>query len=378
MLNVYTRHYSPCTQLDRYHRYCHCPKWIYGHIPGLPMVRVSARTSSWPQAERKARQLEIQLQERSTRLHSVVLEKVVAAFIADQYARKLQRVSVSKSETLLQRQLLPWCRQQGVATLNDLTSEKLLEFRNQWALAPATARRKHEGLQSLFLFCLKHKWIYHNPLLALQKPHVQCPTPTDYFPREEFNQILAATYAYHYHGIDSAHRAEKIRALILLMRWAGLAIKDAVMLKRDCLDENNAVFLRRAKTGVPVYVLLPPKIALLLRNLKASNPLYFFWSGNGDPRSAVAGYMRSLRKIFRLADLRKADGSPKRCHSHMFRDTFAVEALLSGVLIDEVSVLLGHTSVLMTEKHYLPWVPARQERLSDAVKKTWFPALCCA
>jgi len=43
----------------------------------------------------------------------------------------------------------------------------------------------------------------------------------------------------------------------------------------------------------------------------------------------------------------------------MFRDTFAVELLLAGVTIDQVSVLLGHRSIKMTEKQNLPWVRAR-------------------
>jgi integrase len=42
----------------------------------------------------------------------------------------------------------------------------------------------------------------------------------------------------------------------------------------------------------------------------------------------------------------------------MFRDTFAVELLLSGVPIDQVSLLLGHSSVKVTEKHYAPFVKA--------------------
>lgn len=57
----------------------------------------------------------------------------------------------------------------------------------------------------------------------------------------------------------------------------------------------------------------------------------------------------------------------------MFRDTFAVELLLAGVPIDQVSVLLGHRSVKMTEKHYLPWVKARQEQLMVSVQRAWFP-----
>lgn len=97
--------------------------------------------------------------------------------------------------------------------------------------------------------------------------------------------------------------------------------------------------------------------------------LCFFWSGNGDPQSVVKGYGRSFRKLFRIADVRNADGTPKPCRSHMFRDTFAVELLLAGVPIDQVSVLLGHHSVKMTEKYYLPWVKARQDQLTVNIRR---------
>ncbi len=55
----------------------------------------------------------------------------------------------------------------------------------------------------------------------------------------------------------------------------------------------------------------------------------------------------------------------------MFRDTFAVELLLSGVPIDQVSLLLGHSSVKVTEKHYSPFVKARQEQLENSVMLSW-------
>jgi integrase len=55
----------------------------------------------------------------------------------------------------------------------------------------------------------------------------------------------------------------------------------------------------------------------------------------------------------------------------MFRDTFAVELLLAGVPIDQVSLLLGHSSVKITERHYAPFCKARQEQLSAAVKLAW-------
>jgi integrase/recombinase XerD len=378
MLSVYTRHYLPCLEHNPYHRDCGCPKWISGTIPGRPRIRLSAHTRSWEQAERRARYIEIQIEDRPFRSvpQPPTIRRAISAFIADQRARHLQTATIAKAERLLERQLLSWCGEHQLENLEDLSSSPLLEFRNQWLLAPSTARRSHEGLQSFFQFCMNHRWLLHNPLLQLKKPQVPKPRPTDYFTREEFNQILGAISNYRYCGTDCHLRPQRLQALILLMRWSGLAIMDAVTLKRACLFDNDAVFLRRAKTGNPVYVPLPPKVAQLLRELPSENPLYFFWSGNGDPRSAVHGYTRSLRKLFHIADLKQADGSPKRCHSHMFRDTFAVEALLAGVQIHEVSMLLGHTTVANTERHYLPWVLARQERLSMVVKDTWFPALC--
>jgi integrase len=57
--------------------------------------------------------------------------------------------------------------------------------------------------------------------------------------------------------------------------------------------------------------------------------------------------------------------------AHRFRDTFAVELLLAGVPIERVSMLLGHSSVRVTEKHYAPWVRARQDQLEADVRRAW-------
>ena len=63
----------------------------------------------------------------------------------------------------------------------------------------------------------------------------------------------------------------------------------------------------------------------------------------------------------------KVDGA----HSHRFRDTFAVALLEVGVSIENVSVLLGHSSVRITERHYKPWVKTLQKKLEEEVRKAW-------
>jgi len=58
-------------------------------------------------------------------------------------------------------------------------------------------------------------------------------------------------------------------------------------------------------------------------------------------------------------------------HPHRFRDTFAVEQLLSGTPIEEVSALLGHTSIKTTEESSAPWAHSRQKKLETSAKKSW-------
>jgi integrase len=84
-----------------------------------------------------------------------------------------------------------------------------------------------------------------------------------------------------------------------------------------------------------------------LNRIVPVTPGYFFWSGNGEIDTASGNWRRSLRKLFSLAGV---DGG----HPHRFRDTFAVELLMASVPLERVSILLGHSSVRVTEKHYSP------------------------
>jgi integrase/recombinase XerD len=157
----------------------------------------------------------------------------------------------------------------------------------------------------------------------------------------------------------------RVTALLLLLRYSGLRIGDAVSLERTRLSDDGRIFLYMAKTGNPVRVLVPRHVAKMLQELCNTNPRYFFWTGNGLLKSAVADWQRTFRRLFKLA------APDKRCYPHMFRDTFAVEMLLAGVPLDQVAMLLGHSSVKITEKHYAPWIRARQAQLEESVRMAW-------
>lgn len=155
----------------------------------------------------------------------------------------------------------------------------------------------------------------------------------------------------------------RLRALVLLLRYSGLRIGDAVTCAVDRL-KGDRLFLYTQKTGVPVNTRLPQVAVDALNTIVPVTPSYFFWSGSGEIDTASGNWRRSLRKLFCLAGV---DGG----HPHRFRDTFAVELLMASVPLERVSILLGHSSVRVTEKHYSPWIHARQEQLEADLERSW-------
>ena len=151
------------------------------------------------------------------------------------------------------------------------------------------------------------------------------------------------------------------------MRYAGVRVSDAVTLTTDRLD-GNRLFLYTQKTGVPVYTVLPESVLRVLEATPRVTDTRYFWSGQGKRQTAVGDWQGKIKKVFDLAGISKGLGNAV---SHRLRDTFAVELLQAGVPIERVSVLLGHQSVRVTERHYNPWVRSRQEQLEADVASAW-------
>ena len=117
-------------------------------------------------------------------------------------------------------------------------------------------------------------------------------------------------------------------------------------------------------TGVPVHCKLPGPVVEALSSLPRLSELHWFWTGQGSVATPAGNYRRAFRRLCELAEVK--GGHPRR-----FRDTFAVELLLAGVPMERVSVLLGHSSMKVTEQHYAPWVRARQEQLEADLARVW-------
>jgi integrase/recombinase XerD len=289
------------------------------------------------------------------------VREAVTMYIADAGARHLKDATIKKLKFLLEKQLLLWCEDKGYRHLKQLGIPELMEFRGTWTDGPLAATKKLERLRSFFGFCHKAGWTKHNPVLGIKPPKVR-PSPTLPFSEDEISAIVKATDRFPIKGIYGKGNRRRLRAFVLLLRWSGLRVRDAVCLRRDSLV-GNKLFLRTSKTGTPVYLPLRPEVLQALQKVPVVSDEYFFWTGDSKPECAVGHFEYAMRKLFALADVKG--------HCHMFRDTFAVRLLTRGVPLEDVAVLLGHSDPKITWKHYAPWVQARQDALEAAVRKSW-------
>lgn len=352
MLTVYRRHSAAkCGQESRTYRRCSCPIWTDGTLEGKRYHK-SLKTKNWERAQKLVREMEAE--GKSPEKRATITEST-DSFIRDAEARGLRESSLYKYR-LLFKQLQAFADDKGLRFLAEFDVDTLRKFRESWTNKNFSARKKLEAMRTFFKFAHASGWITSNAALQIRPPKTD-DAPTLPFNRDEFTCVLAACNKY-----PNKRSAARLRALVLLLRYSGLRITDAVTLARHQI-EDGVLTLRTAKTGTDVRLPLHPDVLTALAALPETNA-YYFWSGEGTKKSCVGDYQRAFIKLYKLAGV-------KNGHAHRWRDTFSVELLLAGVPIDRVSILLGHASVKVTEKHYLPFVKSRQEQLESDVRGSW-------
>ena len=397
-VKVYTRHKRTCPKRDRpdWAR-CNCVKWLYVYRDGKCKL-TSAKTRSWERAEQKARairdsfdptmrlqrQLEAKINHRDLQME--------IALAVNQFIKEVARLSRAEATRakydLTLSRLLIWCASQepAILFLSQLDVPTLRCWIHSWTGAPTTRHNQHQRTIAFFNFCIEQGWIKENPAKKIKKvPRQQEETLP--FTREQYDALIEASYQYdgrRQEGNGETTNSRRARAYLKLLRWSGLRAGDAACLAKSKLRTDDSLVLYQAKlkskASAPVCVLLPHEIAQELRSVPPSpftDPGYFFWSARSKRKSEVSNWIKIFGKILSKATklfpalFLESNGQPKPAHLHMLRDTFAVEYLVAGMPLEEVSRLLGHSSVLITQKHYAPWVLQRQQRLAASQRAAW-------
>ena len=369
MLKAYRRHRESCAHRDegRACWTCRCPIWVQGFL-GDEEIRKSLGLRDWQKADKKLREWETAGVPAKEVEEAVSIAAAEREFLARCEAEKLKKSSVDRYRILF-RELDRFVAAEGFRFLKQIDAPALNRFRATWkgrngqASSGLTDLKKLERIRSFFRFALDRGYIQQNPAAAIRNPKIR-PNPTLPFSQEEMLRILEATAK----KIAAAkpvakNKARRLRALILLLRYSGLRISDAIGCEADNLQDGK-LFRYTQKTGQHVYCPLPAFVVAELESVPRVSGRYWFWTGGGTVESARKKWSQALADLF-------ADAQVSGGHAHRFRDTMAVELLKAGTPIERVSILLGHSSVRITEKHYNPWNRARQEQAEADVARSW-------
>src|ERR1700730_6466274 len=159
--------------------------------------------------------------------------------------------------------------------------------------ANLAALKKLERLRSFFRFACENGWLAENPAQKLSNPKVTA-RPTLPFSHDEMIRILAAaTRRIEVSQPEGRDNARRLRALVLLLRYSGLRIGDAVSCSIERLSEGK-LRLYTQKTGTHVHCPLPEFVVKELATIPKMSVRYWFWTGNGKLESAVADLQRPL------------------------------------------------------------------------------------
>lgn len=202
-------------------------------------------------------------------------------------------------------------------------------------------------VRALLLWSVREELLEKSPMQGMAMPK-DSPERTQPLSRDEVLALIRAAWR------------PADRALLMLMRWSGLAIGDAVALRPGDI-RAGAITIKRRKTGSLCVIPLPASVLETLGELPLNERGYWFWTGKSE---WVTGAKTWRDRLGRVAERAKVEAF----HPHRLRDTFAVELLLDGTSIEDVAKLLGHSSVTITERYYAPWNRARLERLERVVR----------
>ena len=316
-------------------------------------MRLSLKTRDLGRAARKLAEMEDRLSGKPRKL---VLDAVKAfeadhEHNADETKRRYKRVL---------RYFTDFC-----AAINLFYVDQInLETMDRYALPRSKMRswvKEVELLRQLFEFCRDRDWTAKNPAKGLKVRRMLEANEVVPYAQAEITKIIAACDEIG----RSSYERRRARAMVLVMRYAGLRISDVVTLQRDHVSGKHLI-KRAVKNRRLIQVEVPQVVldaldVLPLPIAAAQNNRRLFYSDTTGVRTLVKAAWRTLDAVFKRSGVGGA-------HPHRFRHTLASELLGKGGSLEKVAGILGDSTATI-RRYYAKWTPEYQGLQDDLIRK---------
>jgi integrase len=397
-VRVYTRaHLAPCAATSLDFTSCACPKWIYAKPRDGKARRFAAQTPSFAEALEAAAQVlkgfdpEIAAaRAEKTKVESgITIEAALAEYIEVLKTRRLSADYIEKQiPALFQRRrihktgkrsnhlsffdFLDQYNQtavEAIARVDQVSSALLDKWASHWKGEDTSAAYYRRLAMSFFRFAHERGMMPKLPVFSARRRHAVKPgNRCGYFPPEQYEKIVAAVAFYQTErGFMPKNFAARLLAFIELGRWSGMAIADLILFSpRENLVGDVITYRRRKSSMIAGPIVIPAALAARLRQVPAEDgsleEMPFRMRGMNEVRNRGLWRLRfqKLCEFAGIGEVKTEIGTFRNPHPHMLRDTFAIDAILRGVSLDNVAKMLGHATVDMTQKAYLFWMKQRE------------------
>src|SRR5579871_6075537 len=213
-VDVFVRHTKECPHRSsgRDFRKCKCPKYLYIYKDGVAS-RISAKTSSWSEAEKKAQEVrdswvpelaELKRLRAEKEMGRIRVGEAIDLYVEDMRVRNQAKLTVANARSLFKSQqnplsLISWIAKYNsekeeamrLVWLDQLDGTILSRWRSQWRGAPLTLRNRWSRVVSFFNWFFRTGKIQKHPCVGLRNFSAQEGTTTP-FTAVQFEQLLAS------------------------------------------------------------------------------------------------------------------------------------------------------------------------------------------
>ena len=274
---------------------------------------------------------------------------------------------------LLLGRLQIYCRQRGASFMHQLTVDLLETFKTDGlpALADTSKSTAVAKLRCFLRDAFRRGWISVS-LVDRVTPHRAVYEQKEPYSDEEVEAILDEALRLKGGTHGYAKHPRTFRLLLELMLDTGMRAGDAIRFDPKQIVKGESLW---------IYTYFPQKCkrtekpkateAYLTTSLKEaidqcewmSTKLPFHYGASNNP-----SYLAN--EVYERMQTLGARCGVNDCRPHRLRDTFAVRKLLAGFQLEDVSRLLAHSSVKVTEAYYAKWISRRKLRLERLVAES--------
>jgi integrase/recombinase XerD len=376
-LSLYRRHLASCVvnkssisvAAKRLAMGCQCPIWMYGRVGDSLVPRQS--TGFTDLAEAEAMRDTLIAQSKSEMVHGFRIGECVQKYLAS-HKHELGEKTYGQYKLHLGR-LQDYCERRGVYFMRELTVDLLETFKVDGIpdLADTSKSTVVAKLRCFLRDAFRRGWITES-LAERVTAHKAVYDQKEPYSDEDVEKILNEALKLRGGSRGYAKHPKTFRILLELMLETGMRVGDAIRFNPALVAKGEHLWIyvytpqkrKRTEKPRPVEAYISDRLKQAIDACEWLSPkLPFFYSSSQNAAylaNEVYARMRTLGTRCGVSD----------CRPHRLRDTFAVRKLLAGFQLEDVSRLLGHSSVKVTEAYYAKWVGSRKLRLERLVAES--------